>query len=355
MKPNIKKLISRVAKGSLLVSSLVFSFSAIAQDPPATDEKPVPVKVKPVKNTFQSIWIIDNQTVLVPVKGTMEMDIMHRFGTVDKGYEDFWGFFAPSNIRLGMSYVPIDRLNVGIGLSKTTAAIVPGQSKPSSVAGPAWDASLKYSIFTQTKGKYPVSLSYYTNFAVNTKKDENGDIYREVNKSGKSTELLGISTDRFTFFHQLLIARKLTDKLSVQIAPSLSHHNVVNGYFVQLDSNTLKAKPEMKHDHFAVAFSARYKLTEVTSIMLNYDQPLTKHTLNNPSPNLSFGVEFNTSSHSFQLFFTNYYFLTPQTNNLYNRNAPFDWIEGGGNNGSGQKVDGGKFLIGFNITRLWNY
>ena len=58
-----------------------------------TEEPATPAKVKPVKNTFQSIWISDNQTVMVPVKKTLEMDIMHRFGTWNKGYEDFWGFF----------------------------------------------------------------------------------------------------------------------------------------------------------------------------------------------------------------------------------------------------------------------
>ncbi|MEO7264291.1 MAG: DUF5777 family beta-barrel protein, partial [Ferruginibacter sp.] len=84
----------------------------IAQDSTAVTEEttPAPKKLKPVKNTFESVWIIDNQTILVPVKGTFEMDIMHRFGTVKKGYEDFWGFFAPSNIRLGFSYVPINKL-----------------------------------------------------------------------------------------------------------------------------------------------------------------------------------------------------------------------------------------------------
>ena len=349
----MKSILHKIKNSSAVCLFVICLFqfnSLIAQDSTAAEEPQVAPKVKPAKNTFQSVWIIDNQTVLVPVKGTMEMDIMHRFGTVDKGYEDFWGFFAPSNIRLGISYVPINRLNVGIGVSKTTAAIIPDQSKPQKVSGPNWDLGLKYSIITQTKGKYPVSVSYYTNFSLNTKKDATHDIYRDTSKAGKSTELLGISTDRFTYFHQLLIARKVTKKLSVQVAGSLSHQNAVNGYFVQLDSATLKVKPEMKHDHFAVAFSARYKLTEVTSVMINYDQPLTRHVSNNPNPSLSFGVEFNTSSHSFQLFVTNFYYLNPQANNLYNNNAPFDYKDAQGN-----KINGGKFLIGFNITRLWNY
>jgi hypothetical protein len=336
----------------MIVCLLMPAGKLMAQDDTvATSDAPVVKKIKPVKNTFQSVWIIDNQTVLVPIKKTFEMDIMHRFGTIDwdNGYQDFWGFFAPSNIRLGFSYVPINKLNVGIGVIKTTAAVIPGSSI-SSVSGPLWDASLKYSIITQTKNKYPVSVSYYVNAAYNTKKDPNHDIYRNY-------------SDRLSYFHQLLIARKLTDKLSVQIAPSISHHNVVNGYFVKLNDSTLKIEPDMNFTHFAVAFSARYKMTEVTSLMINYDQPITKHAQNNPNPNLSFGIEFNTSSHSFQVFFTNYFYLNPQTNNLYNKNSPFDYSQDyyTKNPTTGDPVlnnrsyEGGKFLIGFNITRLWNY
>jgi hypothetical protein len=265
------------------------------------------------------------------------MDIQHRFGIVENGYEDFWGFFAPSNIRLGFSYVPIDKLNVGIGVTKTTAAVIP-EASISDVSGPLWDGSLKYSFFTQTKGKFPVSLTYYGNASYNTKKDEEHDIYIH-------------NSDRLTFFNQLLIARKVTEKLSIQVAPSLSHQNVVNGYYEKLNDSTLEVKPDMEFNHFAIALSARYKLTDVTSVMINYDQPITKHVSNNPNPSLSFGLEFNTSSHSFQVFATNYYYIVPQINNLYNSNSPFKYTD----DATGTEVKGGKFLIGFNITRLWNY
>jgi len=264
------------------------------------------------------------------------MDIQHRFGTVNNGYEDFWGFFAPSNIRIGFSYVPVNKLNVGVGFTKSTVAVTPGQP-PSLVSGPLWDGSLKYSIITQTKGVSPVSLTYYGNAAYNTKKDTGHYVYTN-------------NSDRLTFFNEIIIARKVTEKLSVQVAPSLSHQNVVNGYFVQMNDSTLKIEPDMEFNHFAISFSARYKLTDVTSVMINYDQPITKHVSNNPSPSLSFGLEFNTSAHSFQVFATNYYFLIPQVNNMYNTNSPFKYTDAQGN-----KIAGGKFLIGFNITRLWNY
>jgi Membrane bound beta barrel domain (DUF5777) len=279
-------------------------------------------KYKPVKNSFQSIWIIDNQTVMVPVKGTFEMDIMHRFGTVDKGYEDFWGFFAPSNIRLGATYAPINKLNVGIGITKSNML---------------WDASAKYSIITQTKGKYPVSVTWYGNMAYATIKDKDKSIFK-------------YTTQRISFFNQLIIARKVTNKFSVQIAPSVSHQNSVNGYYTKNDSTGKDIFKEMKHDHFAIAISGRYTLTNVTSLLINYDQPITKHATHNPNPNLSFGFEFNSSGHSFQLFMGNYSLLNQQRNNLYNTNSPFAYTDV-----AGTKVKGGKFLIGFNITRLWNW
>jgi hypothetical protein len=273
------------------------------------EEVVAPAKVKPVKNTFESVWIIDNQTVMVPVKGTLEMDIMHRFGTVNKGYQDFWGFFAPSNIRLGVSYSPMNKLFLGIGITKNNML---------------WDASAKYSIITQTKGKYPV---IYDNSSVNH------------------------WSDRMYFFNQLLIARKLSPKLSVQLGPSVSHQNAVSGFYTKNDSTGQDIYKSMKNTHFALSFAARYKLTTVTSVMLNYDQPITRHPSFNPNPNLSFGVEFNTSSHSFQLFLGNYALLSPQRNNLFNSNSPFEYTD----KATDKKVDGGRFLIGFNITRLWNY
>src|ERR1017187_582445 len=74
-----------------------------------------PVKQKPVKNTFQSVWMIDDQTVMVPIKGTFEMDIQHRFGTVQNGIKDLFGIYASANMRLGFNYAPINNLNLGFG------------------------------------------------------------------------------------------------------------------------------------------------------------------------------------------------------------------------------------------------
>ena len=316
---------------SVVSSLILFQANIFAQDSTVVTTKDstiaekvdkAPAKVKPVKHSFQSIWIIDNQTVMVPVKGTFEMDIMHRFGTIKKGYEDLGGFFAPSNIRLGVTYAPINKLNIGFGITKSAML---------------WDVNAKYSIMTQEKGKYPVSISYYGDMGYSSMRDPDKTIFK-------------YSSQRMSFFNQIIIARKITDKLSIQVSPNVSHQNAVNGYYTKNDSTGKVIFKTMKFDHFAISFSGRYKLTNVTSFMINYDQPITVHATNNPNPNLAFGFEFNSSGHSFQLFMGNYSLLSPQRNNLYNTNSPFPYTQA-----DGTKMKGGNFLIGFNITRLWNW
>ncbi len=280
---------------------------------------------KPVKNMFESIWIIDNQTVMVPFQNTLEFDIQHRFGLVENGYEDFWGLYAPSNIRLGFSYVPINNLMVGFGLTKQNLT---------------WDFNAKYALLKQmTGGGSPVSITYFGNAAMDTRNESqfpNPDAFK--------------STDRWSFFNQIIIGRKISDKFSVQVSGSISHFNAV---YPAKDPET-GAIQELDNDHFAIAIAGRYKISTATSLMINYDQPLTTHASadfdsdeTEPKPNLSFGVEFTTSAHQFQIFFGNYGSIVPQINNAYNTAWGF------GN--SDFALWDPEWRIGFNMTRLWSY
>ena len=323
MKSIIKNIKSRLYIGVALVCCLAFlSNNLIAQDSTVAT-KPVKTKVigKPVKNTFASTWIIDNQSVMVPVKGAFEMDIQHRFGPVSNGYEDFWGLFAPSNIRLGVEYAPINNLSIGGGIVKIDKL---------------WDISAKYAIIKQTPGKYPVSVTYYGNMTFDTRKNVDSSLFK-------------YNSQRYSFFNQIMIARKINEKLSLQGGLSLSHQNSVNGFYTKNDSTGKETFLEMFHDHLAASVSGRYKFSESGAFLFDYNQPLTKHNINNPAPSASFGLEMHTSGHSFQIFFTNFFLLSPQHNNLYNQNAPFDYTK----DNAGTKVSGGKYLLGFNITRLW--
>lgn len=307
-----KKTIWSIVSCHLVVAgSCLPVATCVAQDKIAPVETIVPDSTVtlenmrvPVKNTFKSNVIIDNQTVMVPLKKTFEFNIMHRFGTVNNGYSDFYGLFAPANIRLGFNYTPIDNLQVGFGITKERMQ---------------WDGNVKYALLKQTVSEScPVSVTYYGDMAVSS-----------LPKKGNFVS----DDDRYSYFNQLIIARKVTKKFSVQVAPSLSYFNNVDGYLAS--DGTIK--PKMNNVHCAIATLGSYMFTDALGIIANYDQPLTQHKSENPQPNISFGLQIVTITHSFQIFVGNFQSILPQSNNFNNQN---DYTQS-------------RYLIGFNISKRW--
>jgi len=291
----------------LLVCSAFASSNLMAQDSTAANKQAVK-KVSYTKNTFGGNFMIDNQTVMVPIKGTFEFDINHRFGTTDKGFKDLFGIFGTANMRLGFSYVPIKNLQLGFGANNYNMLV---------------DFNAKYSIVKQTTdNSMPVSITYYGNAAMDTR--------------AKSSVLPIVNTsDRFSYFNQLMVARKISESLSVQAAFNYTHFNNIDGYYDKAGV----IQSTMQNDHLSFSLSARYKISPKTAIMFNYDQPLTQHPMNNPRPNLSLGLDMNSSGHGFQVFFGNYGYSLPQYNHMFNQND----------------YTAGQYVIGFNISRLWNF
>lgn len=278
-------------KLALLILAVLVVFSTVNAQEVVEEEE----DHRAIRPPFESSWLIDNQTTVVPPAKTLQFDIQHRFGIVENGFEDLFGFFAPSNIRFGLTYTVIENISVGFGSTKNQRL---------------QDFNVKYAVIKQTRSnKIPVSVTYFGNTILDSR---NEDFFFNT-------------SDRFSFFHQVIISRKFTNALSVQVAPSFSHFNLM--------------EPTMNNDHLAISSGLRYKLSSQSSVMVNYDQPITEHDFGNPHPNISFGLEVSTGSHSFQIFAGNYQSLVPQYNHVFNTNDFQD----------------GDFLIGFNITRLWNF
>jgi len=256
---------------------------------------------KPQRPAFESSTIINNQTNVLYTKNTFEIQMSHRFGLINGGENDLAGFWAPSNIRIGLSYTILDRVTIGYGTTKFDRL---------------QDFNLKVALLGQTRSdKIPVSITYFGNATINAKKKEN----------------FNLKQDRYSYFNQIIIARRFSPKFSLQIAPSISHYNLVETF--------------MENDRIAVAVGGRYKISSNTSIMFDYSQPLTqwddpdRPDVDFNLPGISLGVEFGTSGHAFQLFITNYNGIVPQKNYMFNQNDFFK----------------GDVLIGFNITRKYNF
>ncbi len=293
-----------IGRTSIFYQWGLFILAFIMINPLYGQDEPAKRPDRPVRNLFDSNWLMNHQTAIVPIEGTFEMDISHRFGTWNNGYDDFWGIYAPSNIRLGFSKVIMPKLQIGVGLTKTRNL---------------WDFNLKYGIMEQTRsGRIPLSITYYGNMAIDTR---DGDNFQA-------------GTDRYSYFHQIMLARKLSDKLSMQVSGNFSHFNAVTAFLN--DSNEEEGR--MKNDHLSSTIIFRYKLTDITALTGSYDIHITDHPLENPTADLSIGFEFVTSSHAFHLFIGNYTGIVPQYNNFFNENSFGD----------------NEISIGFNITRLWN-
>ena len=276
----------------LLFIFLLVPFFVMAQDEEVKEKK---IKEKVERPAFESSFIIDNPTNVLYSKNTLEVQMSHRFGLITGGDNDLAGIWAPSNIHIGASYAVHDRLTLGGGITKFDRLL---------------DLNWKVAILRQTRSnKMPVSVSYFGNWVTDSRSKEN----------------FRYTSDRYSFFNTMIIARKFGQLISVQVAPSWSHYNVV--------------ATTMRNDMIAVAVGGRIKISDQTALMFDYTQPLTKFIKDNPHPGLSVGVEFSTSAHAFQLLVGNYNGIIPQKNIMFNQNDYFN----------------GDVLIGFNITRLYNF
>ena len=276
----------------LLLAFLMLPFIGYTQE--EDTEKEV-VKEKLERDAFESSNIIDNPTNVLLGKNALEVQMQHRFGTINGGDNDMAGFWAPSNIRIALSYGITDWLTIGYGTTKFNRL---------------QDFSWKVALLRQTRSNsMPISVSYYGNFTIDARSKENFNMIQ----------------DRYSYFNQLIIAKRFSSEISFQIAPSVSHYNLVD--------------PTMKKDLVTVAIGGRVKISPQTSILVDYSQPITQFDANQPKPGFSIGAEFATSAHEFQIFLSNYNGIVPQKNYMFNQNNFFK----------------GDFLIGFNITRIYNF
>jgi len=277
----------------LLLSAFIISLQA--QEVAAPEEGS-----KPVRFTFETGTLIDNQTVATPYKGGLELQIHHRFSLIEN-YHNLFGIYGAANTRLGLNYGITDRLMVGAGTTKDYKL---------------QDLQWKYLILRQTEdNSMPVSLSYYGNIVLDLQRKEAfGPVerYRDMH--------------RLSYFSQLIVARKFNDVFSFQIAPSVIYFNAVPQY-----TNELR----YKNLNFGLSAGAKATVVGSQSIIIEYDQLLTKQDLEDqPKPNISLGWEIGTATHAFQVFVANYSQIINQRNLVFNTNNFGD----------------GEFLVGFNIT-----
>lgn len=297
----------------LLLIISVITVSLFAQ------EETEKVKDKPVRSPFESGLLIDNQTSVIPVENTLEMVIQHKFGSLSNGISDLYGIYSPgANIRLGLNYVILKNVQIGIGATKKNMYT---------------DFNAKWTILQQTRNNtVPFALTLYGVAAIDGRDSELIGRGKVVDTKGQTLAKNIAFGDRLSYFSQVIIGRKFTDWFTLQAGASFTHYNMVGW--------------EYDHDKVGIHFNGRIKFSPQASFIFNYDQPLKikdiselEHWDNHAEPNIAFGLEISTSTHAFQIYAGSADGILPQDVMMYNQN---DWLNKG-------------LAFGMTITRLWNF
>ena len=263
----------------LLAVALSCWFITNGQDTTGTEIKETP-KPKYARATFNATKIINLQSTEIVPKNILQFMVSHHFSylwnkdqTTEQNLAQFLGINSGvARTYLSFDYTATNYMNLGIALA--------GSSK--------YEGWAKFRIIRQQTGpkNYPVTATWYSM--------ANVDFAEE-----KGT---GSQWDKWSFLHQLLIARKFSDKLSLQLVPSLIYLNKVP-YGIN-NSNFV----------YSIGAAGKWKASPKMNVTMEYTRQLNMYeniidksgVITNYSPDLlSLGIEINTGGHLFQFFVGN--------------------------------------------------
>jgi len=251
------------------------------------------VKEKPKKvyATFKTVRIGNLQTIETVKKNHLDFRISHRFGNIydatlknpiNETFQTFFGFGNVSDVRFSLDYGITDNFCIGIGRSTMNKLL---------------DGNLKWRIIQQTSDfSVPVSVTLFTRMGYTHAHPQDDAMYGGIVKDFATNEL-----HRFSFFHQVIVASKINEFLSLELLPGYMYRNFIKE---NINSNN-KAADE--NGFFTLGFGGRIKITKRVSFIGDYLFNFSKFYANNPHAKLplSLGFEIETGGHVFSLFFTN--------------------------------------------------
>ena len=243
-----------------------------AQDIDLFTEKDT-VKVKDITTaTFKSSRVINGQSIENVGQGVLDFKILHRFGAINQGGYELFGL-DQATMRMGLDYGLTNRLMFGIGRSTYQKQ---------------YDGFVKYKVVQQQTGlkEIPVGVSLVSTM-----------IYKSL-RSSPNAQYIEYDSDKFSFAHQVIIARKFNDYFSMQITPTILHYNLVE-------------KSSLPNDFKSIGISIRQRISKRVNITGEYFYRIDKlDGFYNP---LTFGLDIETGGHIFQLHLTNATGMTERT------------------------------------------
>lgn len=247
--------------------------------------------------TFKANRVINLHSVENTAQGVLDIKISHRFGFINEGISEFFGLDQAS-VRIGGDYGISDRFMVGVGRSSFQKTV---------------DGFFKYKLLRQSSGlkEMPISMALFGSSAIRTGEFPNQDIDYEFKH-------------RLFYTAQVIVGRKFSEALSLQVSPAYVHRNLVTS---NDESNGV----------INVGFAGRIKLTKRTSLNAEYIYVLPDQLAEEFENSVSIGFDIETGGHVFQLHFTNSTSMIEKGFIAENRGDFFD----------------GDIHFGFNISRVF--
>ena len=223
--------------------------------------------------TFKSTRILLGQSTERVKKRQLHFRISHVFGKIE-GISNFFGLDNINNMHLSFEYGLTDYIQLGLLRS----------NKPDKT----YSTSLKLSALRQKTGKnpFPFALSYFGSVDIKT---------REYFPEERDDNFEG----RLEYVNQLLISRKFTDHLSLQLSPTLVYRNLTE---TKEDPNSI----------YSIGVGGRYLVSRSISVNAEYYYKLPTFDIHsNTNDMFTIGLDIETGGHVFQLYFTNAFALHP--------------------------------------------
>lgn len=257
----------------IVFNSLVYcSFSLVAQDHIKTHD----ILIYYTPNTefvFPTSKIVNSQTTETNRKNFFSVNLTQRFenlynssikNPLNTAAHNLFGLGNISDIRFGIDFGITNYLTLGLGRSKYNEM---------------FDGTVKWAILSQTKANRPGSISFYGNIGYSTMSTEK--LYAGVVPIKKN------EFHRLQYCSQLLVARKVNEKLSLQMMPTYVHRN-----FIKLDVNTNNFS-EDKNGLFSMGLAARLRLSKKMVFAFDYFYNVSAFQKKNPLGYYNaFGVGF---------------------------------------------------------------
>ncbi|MBL6878330.1 MAG: hypothetical protein ISR04_05020 [Flavobacteriaceae bacterium] len=228
--------------------------------------------------TFKTLQIANLQSTKMVEEKEFFMVVAHRFGYLKEGVREFYGL-DQANTKIQFLYGINKRFQVGVSRDSYEKI---------------YSGTIKIGIKKQSDS-FPINLVLYNSMDINT-------LLNKLSYPGL------LFFDRFAYTTQVLISRRFSEKLSMEIAAIYVRQNLIDLNYTKnliLPSASNLDFITEPWNQYLMAVGGRYKFFKRISLNMDYAYNFSKNKNSLYFNPFTIGIDIETGGHVFQLLFTN--------------------------------------------------